>query len=59
MARKKDGGKAVKGRGTKPERKAARRATALEGQGPVHPHRTDLASKGEGKRRYGPRRSGR
>lgn len=58
MARKKDGGKASKGRGTKPERKAARRASALEGQGPLHPRRTDLASQGEGKRRSGPRRSG-
>ncbi len=56
MPRKQEGGRASKGRGTKPERKAARRAAAKEGQGPRHPSRTDRASEGEGKRRAGPRR---
>ncbi len=56
MPRKSEGGRASKGRGTKKERKAARRATAEAGQGPVYPHRTDRASQGEGKRRAGPRR---
>lgn len=57
MPNKNGGGKkATKGRGTKPERKAARRAAAQAGQGPVTPRRTDRASKGEGKRRAGPRR---
>ena len=55
MARKSDGGKKTKGRGTKQERKAQRRADAQAGQGPVYPHRTDRAAAGEGKRRMGPR----
>lgn len=55
MPRKNEGGKPTKGRGTKADRKAARRAANLEGQGPRHPRRTDRASEGEGKRRAGPR----
>jgi hypothetical protein len=56
MPHKSEGGRAKKGRGTKPERKAARRAAAQEGQGPLYPRRTDRATPGEGKRRMGPRR---
>lgn len=55
MPRKSEGGRSSKGRGTKPERKAARRAAAQAGQGPVYPRRTDRAAAGEGKRRRGPR----
>jgi|GEM_PF-6050118 len=59
MPRKSEGGRESKGRGTKPERKAARRAAAEAGQGPTYPRRTDRAAKGEGKRRAGPRRQSR
>lgn len=48
--------KATRGRGTKAERKTARRTAAEAGQGPLYPHRTDRASAGEGKRKLGPRR---
>lgn len=55
MAKKKATRKEVTGRGTRPERKAARRKTAQAGRGPNHPSRTDRAMPGEGKRRQGPR----
>ncbi len=48
--------KTTKGRGTKPDRKTARRDQAKAGRGPNHPSRTDRAMPGEGKRRLGPRR---
>jgi hypothetical protein len=55
MARKNEGGRASKGRGTKQERKAARRAQAQDGSTPTLPRRNDRASAGEGKRKLGPR----
>lgn len=59
MPRKSEGGRQKKGRGTKPERKAARRSAAKEGRGPTHPSRTDRSMPGEVKRRLGPRRTAR
>ncbi|MFM8979500.1 MAG: hypothetical protein ACKOSS_03440 [Planctomycetia bacterium] len=55
MPRKSEGGRKKKGRGTKPARKAARRAAASEGRGPTHPSRTDRSMPGEVKRRLGRR----
>jgi hypothetical protein len=58
MAHKNRTPKAARGRGTKPERKAQRRAVAQAGQGPVTPARSDYAGKDAAKRRLGPRRLG-
>lgn len=49
--------KKTSGRGTKQERKAARRAAAGEGRGPAYPSRNDRALPGAVKQRMGPRRS--
>lgn len=57
MAKSDDGRRA--GRGTKAERKQARRAKNEVGRGPQYPRRTDRQNPGEGKRRAGPRRVGR
>ena len=58
MAKKHRTPKAARGRGTKAERKAERRAVAQAGQGPVTPGRSDYASRDAAKRRLGPRRLG-
>ncbi|MGE0192423.1 MAG: hypothetical protein AB7T63_10325 [Planctomycetota bacterium] len=46
------------GKGTKPERKDARREANETGRGPNRPRRSDRAMPGEGKRRQGPRTRG-
>jgi hypothetical protein len=56
MAKDTDAGRSGKGRGTKPERKAARRAAAKDTGEPKHPSRTDRALPGAAKQRSGPRR---
>lgn len=58
MTKKKAARKEKAGKGTKPERKTARREAVDEGRGPNRPRRTDRAMPGEGKRRQGPRRQG-
>jgi hypothetical protein len=47
--------KQVTGRGTKQERKAARRDAAKSGRSPNTPARTDRAMEGANKQRWGPR----